>query len=205
MRSPHISRILAGLALPLLFSVVFGAQAQPNDLDLLLTSGRYSEASQVARQMPSGKVISLLSSAATSRNAPAQWLLADTYWRAGQKEKAVYLGYEALVSTQLDASVCRYNTKVAAWMMQSYEPIFREARRRPHLQAQAIQAALESHAASPTMPIDNIWACALGAHLEGKTNSPSATRIPSESTMERKRRYELESLIEKAGLQISIE
>lgn len=207
MKQDLSSQKLARLTLPFLLIVGLGANAQPVNLDALLSAGRYTEANQAVRQMPTGKAITLLtgpSGPSQANSAPVQWLLADVYWRDGQQDKAIEWGYQALVSTQLDASICTYSTKTTAWMMQSYEMIFREARRRPHVQAKAIKQALAQHAQTHIVPADRRWACILGAHLDGHSD-PSDVKVSSESTSQRRRRKELEGLIKKSGLDIRVD
>lgn len=184
-------------------SLLFQSNAKAQDIPTLLSSQRYSEAFQEAKRLPTANIISQVQRLAQGNDAPAQWILADAYWRAGQKEQAVHWGYTALISTRLDASGCRYPKHVVPWMMQSYEYIFSEARRRPDLLSGAVKKALAQHAKQSDLPTDQAWACRLGAYLSGAKND-SALRMPSEATLKRRRLDALKDLAKNAKVKLEV-
>lgn len=181
--------------------LVFSSDSQAQDIPSLLSSQRYSDAFQEAKRLPTSNIIGQVQRLAQKNDAPAQWILADAYWRAGQKEQAVHWGYTALISTSLDASGCRYPKHIVPWMMQSYGYIFSEARRRPDLLSDAVKMALSRHAKQTELPTDQAWACRLGAYLSGAKND-SALRMPSEATLKRRRADALKHLAKNAKVKL---
>lgn len=183
--------------------ILLSPMARAQDLQALLSSQRYSEAFREARNQPAERVIAQVERQAQGNDAPVQWILAEAYWRAGNKERSVQWGYTALVSTQLDASGCRYPDKIVPWMMQSYQYIFSEARRRPDVQSDAVKIALARHAKITTLPSDQAWACRLGVQLAG-THNDAGLRTASEQTIKRRRTNALKDLIKAAHVKIEL-
>ena len=172
-------------------------------LSSLIVSKRYSEATNFAKQQKPEQVISQVKPLAMKNDAPAQWILADAYWRGNKRQEAIQWGYTALVSTQLDVSSCRLKENVVPWMMQTYQVIFREARRHPDIQSKALRFAMNHHAEQTTLPTDQAWACRLGAYLNGRKQE-TGTIGSSGELVWRRRDSALKSLAKTAGIKVDI-
>jgi hypothetical protein len=172
-------------------------------LATLIASKRYSEATGFSKQQTPAQVIAQVRPLSLKNDAPAQWMLADAYWRANQREEAIQWAYTALVSTRLDVSSCRNKENVVPWMMQNYQAIFREARRHPEIQARALRFSMSHHASQITLPKDQAWACRLAAHLNGRKQE-TGNITASKDLIWRKRDLTLKSLAKEAGIAVEI-
>lgn len=190
------------LAIATLASISATSFASPN-IEGLLSERKYSEATSVARQMPAGRVIEQFSPLAAKNDAPAQWILAETFWRNNQKQDAIKWAYTALVGTQLDISGCKEKDKAVQWMMQAHDAIFREARRQPEMQYQGLHFAMKHHADQRSLPNDKEWACRLNAQLNARPESEATIRI-SDTLLMRRRDHALMSLAKTSGIEIHL-
>lgn len=170
-----------------------------NALERSLAARDYSGAIQQSRKLPPDQIIATLTPIAQKDLTPAQWILADAYWRKKDNSQAIQWAYIAVVGTQLDtATGCRSQTMGMSWMLNAFQPIFREARQNPYTQSIALKKAISYHQAHQNnpLPLDYGWICRVNASLKKETwNERSA---PPES-LKRIRTVELKKLTEKIG------
>ena len=188
--------LLTGTFLGTLSFDALASQSLPKTLE----ERNYPGAIQHARKLPANQVISELTPFVQQDLTPAQWILADAYWRKGQNQLAIEWAYVALVGTQLDtATGCRNQTAGMGWMINAFQPIFREARRTPQVQSMALRKAMSYHQSRKTnaLPQDYAWICRINASLRHEKWTPK--NLPAE-TLQRLRNAELNSLINKVGV-----
>lgn len=180
-----------------------GAAHGAETLATLVAGKRYSEATHLSNRQTPTQAIAQIRPLSLKNNSPAQWILADAYWRGGQRQEAIQWAYTALVGTQLDVSSCRAKEKVVPWMQQTHQAIFREARRHPEIQSRALRFAMQHHADQTSLPPDQAWACRLGAYLNGRKPETGTITSPNELVW-RRRDSSLRSLAKESGITIEI-
>lgn len=191
------------LVLTAILTAIPGFSWSSPSIETLVAEKNYSEATAMARQMPAIRVIEQFSSLAAKNDSPAQWILAESYWRNNQKQEAINWAYAALVGTQLDISGCKDKDKAVQWMMQIYQAIFREARRQPEMQYEGLHFAMNHHADQRSLPNDQEWVCRLNAQLNAKTGR-DATITSSKEILMRRREVALMNLAKTSGIEITI-
>lgn len=193
-----LTLILLTLSTPVMGATPF---SQPTQTMLYsLAAQNYAAARQQSNLLPAQDAILALTPAAVRNNTNAQWMLAQAYWKAGDKQHAGYWGYTARMGTILDAAVCleRDAKNADTSLAYPYRDILNHVRSDPLLEQEAVRFAGQHFSKSFYYYQDPLWTCRTWAQSLGRETKYSNAHPEKEWNEIRLR--SLEILLRKSGL-----
>jgi hypothetical protein len=152
--------LLLGSALSILAPACFATGVSP--VLFALKERNYSAATAAARGMPAQAAVAALRVPAALNNTPAQWMLAEAYWRAGDKGNSGKWAYMARMGTILDASVCssgQARSQTDRLIARSYKVILDYVHNNTKAEQDALFFAAMHYSANYAKQQDPSWTC----------------------------------------------
>lgn len=195
---------LSLLLLPLLlWTAAAQAQVSAGSREMLLALAQkdYQLAYQRFAKLPPQEAARALLPAAQRNNTPAQWMLAQAYWAAGEKEKSGRWVYTARMGTLLDASVCmtaRAN-EIESMIATNYKTLLSAVRKDHMLEQEALRFAGNHYVNTFRLYQDPAWTCRMWFAQPDKSKTRSYKILAQETWVE-KRKAALTDILNRSGL-----